>query len=233
MKKSKRKTYNMFQNGAFMIRRAWRECKSVLAIVLGLILCGVAGSLLELFVIPAILEAVERGVSPMALAGQILWFTLGMAAVRALRGYLDANSLFGRIRVRSALALDLHMTFCRTSYPHIEDPDYLKRAEKAQKCTDGNNEAGEYIWTTLTELLTNVVCFIVYLLLLAQVGPWVAALCIGLAAAGYFAGEHIRAWRYRRRGEQAGFSTRRTMPSSAARMSSWPRTCAFSVWVPG
>ena len=64
MKKTKRKTYNIFQNCAFMISRAWRDCKSVLVIVLGIILCGVAASLLELFVVPAILEAVGRSVNP-------------------------------------------------------------------------------------------------------------------------------------------------------------------------
>lgn len=202
MKRPKQKTYNIFQNCAFMIRRAWTECKSVLVIALGLIFCGVAASLLELFVVPSILEAVERGVGPGALAGMIGCFTLGMVLVRALRDYLDANALFGRIRVRGTLGLDAHLAFCRTSYPHIEDPDYLKRAEKAQKCTDGNGEAGEYIWTTLTELLTNVICFAVYLLLLARVGPWIAALCVVLSAAGYFAGEHIRAWRYRHREEE-------------------------------
>ncbi len=200
--KQKKTAYGMWSNCAFMVSRAWRDCKSVLAIVLGLIFCGVAGSLLELFVVPAILEAVGRGVSPGEFVRMILWFTLGMTAVRALRSYLDANSLFGRVRVRTGLCLDLHMTFCRTSFPHIEDPDYLKRAEKAQKCVDGNSEAGEYIWTTLTELLTNVICFIVYLLLLAQVGPWIAALCVVLSAAGYFAGEHLRAWRYRHREEE-------------------------------
>ena len=203
MKKPKRKTYNIFQNCAFMIFRAWRDCKGVLWIALGIILCGVAANLLELFVVPAILEAVERDVSPGALAGMILWFTVGMALVRALRGYLDTNAMFDRIQVRSTLCLDLHMTFCRTSFPHIEDPDYLKRTEEAEKCVTDNNGGGEYIWTTLTELLTNVICFIVYLLLLAQVGPWVAALCIALSAAGYFAGEHIRAWRYRHREEEA------------------------------
>ncbi len=203
MKKPKRKTYNIFQNCVFMIRRAWRDCKGVLWIALGIILCGVAANLLELFVVPAILEAVERDVSPGALAGMILWFTVGMALVRALRDYLDTNAMFDRIQVRSTLCLDLHMTFCRTSFPHIEDPDYLKRTEEAEKCVTDNNGGGEYIWTTLTELLTNVICFIVYLLLLAQVGPWVAALCIALSAAGYFAGEHIRAWRYRHREEEA------------------------------
>ena len=203
MKKPKRKTYNIFQNCVFMIRRAWRDCKGVLWIALGIILCGVAANLLELFVVPAILEAVERDVSPGALAGMILWFTVGMALVRDLRDYLETNAMFDRIQVRSTLCLDLHMTFCRTSFPHIEDPDYLKRTEEAEKCVTDNNGGGEYIWTTLTELLTNVICFIVYLLLLAQVGPWVAALCIALSAAGYFAGEHIRAWRYRHREEEA------------------------------
>ena len=186
-----------------MIFRAWRDCKGVLWIALGIILCGVAANLLELFVVPAILEAVERDVSPGALAGMILWFTVGMALVRALRDYLDTNAMFDRIQVRSTLCLDLHMTFCRTSYPHIEDPDYVKRAAKASRCLGSNSDAGEHIWTTLAELLTNVICFVIYLLLLAQVGPWVAALCIALSAAGYFAGEHIRAWRYRHREEEA------------------------------
>ncbi len=195
--------YGMASNCAFMVRRAWRDCKGVLSVCAGIVFCGVAASLLELFVIPAILEAVERGVSPGALIGSILRFTLGMVLVRALRGYLDENAMFGRIRVRTALSLDWHLVFCRTSYPHIEDPDYLKRAEKAGKCLDNNEEAGEAIWETLTELLTNLISFVVYLLLLAQVGPWAAALCIALSAAGYFAGEHIRAWRYRRREEEA------------------------------
>ena len=195
--------YGMASNCAFMVRRAWQECRGVLAVAAGLVLCGVAASLLELFVVPAILEAVGRGVSPGEFVRMILWFTLGMAAVQALRAYLDANSMFGRIWVRSGLCLDMHMTFCRTSYPHIEDPDYVKRAAKASRCLDSNSDAGEHIWTTLAELLTNVICFVIYLLLLAQVGPWVAALCIALSAAGYFAGEHIRAWRYRHREEEA------------------------------
>ena len=206
MEKPKTKTqkpaYGIASNCAFMVRRAWRDCKGVLSVCAGLIFCGVAGSLLELFVVPAILEALERGVSPGAFVQMILWFTLGLVLVHTLRGYLNANTLFGRIRVRSALNLENHLIVCRTSYPHIEDPDYLKRMEKAAKCLDGNGQATEIIWETLTGLLTNLISFVIYLLLLAQVGPWVAALCIALSAAGYFAGERIRAWRYRHREEE-------------------------------
>ena len=194
--------YGILSNCAFMVLRAWRDCRGVLSVAAGLIVCGVAGSLLELFVVPAILEAAERGAGPGAFVRMILWFTLGLVAVRALRGYLEENALFGRVKVRSGLALDVHMTFCRTSFPHTEDPDYIKRMMKASKCLNSNQDAVEYIWTTLTELSTNAISFVVYLLLLAQVGPWVAALCIALSAGGYFAGERIRAWRYRHREEE-------------------------------
>ena len=195
--------YGMVSNCAFMIGRAWHSCKGVLSVCAGIVFCGVAASLLELFVVPAILTALERGVSTGELVWLIAWFTLGMVGVRALREYLDTNAIFGRILVRSGLCLDLHMTFCRTSFPHIEDPDYIKRIKKASRCLDGNDDAGEAIWKTMTELLTNLISFAVYLLLLCRVGPWVALLCAALSAVSYFAGERIRAWRYRRREEEA------------------------------
>ncbi len=202
MKQPKQKSYNIFQNCAFMIGRAWRDCKSVLWVILGLIACGVGGSLLELFVVPAVLEAVERGVSPGVFLRMLLGFALGMVLVHGLRAYLEENTLFGRVHVRIGLVLELHMAICRTSYPHIEDPDYLDRMGKASHCLDNNREAGEAVWQTLTDLVTNVISFVIYLLLLARVGPWVAALCAALSAVSYFAGEHLRAWRYRHRDEE-------------------------------
>ena len=108
-----RPAYGMASNCAFMIRRAWRDCKGVLSVCAGLVFCGVAASLLELFVVPAILRAVEEGAGPGALARLILWFTLGMVLVRALRAYLDENVLFGRVSVRSSLCLDLHLQIGR------------------------------------------------------------------------------------------------------------------------
>ncbi|MBD5133078.1 MAG: ABC transporter ATP-binding protein [Clostridiales bacterium] len=195
--------YGMASNCAFMIRRAWRDCKSVLAVALGITLCGVAANLLELFVVPAVLDAVGRGVTPMELVRMILWFTLGLVAVYALNTYLNENALVGRIHVRTGLSMEIHMAFCRTSYPHTEDPDYLKRQEKACESTDGNSNAGEEIWRTLTDLTANLISFLFYLLLLAQVGPALAALTILLTAVGYLAGTRIRSWRDRHREELA------------------------------
>ena len=77
--------YGMASNCAFMIRRAWRDAKSVLVICAGLIVCAVAASLLELFVTPMILDAVGRGASPGELAGLIAWFALGLVCVYSFR----------------------------------------------------------------------------------------------------------------------------------------------------
>ncbi len=209
MKKSQNKKearqkplYGMVSNCAFMVRRAWRTYKGVPIIAAGIILCGVAANLLELFVVPSVLEAVERGVPPLRLVRLVAYFTLGMALVHGLRGYLDANAIFGRISVRSTFCMDVHLAFCRTSFPHTEDPDYLKSAERAERALMSNRAATEAVWETLTELFTNVICFVVYLALLARVGPLVALLCIGFSAAGYFAGERFRAWRYQHKEEE-------------------------------
>ena len=195
--------YNMLQNSAFMVCQAWQKCKSLLAIALGLVACGVAGNLLELFVVPAVLEVVARGGAPWPMVRLVGLFTLGLVLVHALRAYLNENSLFGRIYVRCSLAQELQTAFCRTSFPHTEDPAYIKQVSKAQECTNGNSDAGEAVWRTLTDLLTNLVSFVIYLLLLAAVGPGIVVLTAVLAVAGYLAGERIRAWRYRHREEGA------------------------------
>lgn len=194
--------YGMASNCAFMIRRAWRDAKSVLVICAGLIVCAVAASLLELFVTPMILDAVDRGVSPGELAGLIAWFALGLVCVYSFQAYLNANTLFGRCYMRRMLAVDHNLLECRTAYPHIEDPDYLKRLAKSDRVLSTNREAGEAVWDTLTGLASNLVSFTIYLLLLSQAGPAISLLTAALAAAGYFAGERIRSWRYRHREEE-------------------------------
>ena len=195
MKNPKQKSYNMLQNCAFMIGRALRHCRSVLWIALGIIVCGVGSSLLELFVIPAVLKTVEQGAGPDELIRMILRFALGLIFVRSLQRYLDRNTLFGRIKVRTGLITELHLVVCRTSYPHIEDPDYLSRMEKASRCLDSNQEAGEAIWKTLPKAF-------------AARDRWISSTCPIFI----------------REGTPRGFSTMsRGVPSGRKGISSWGR----------
>lgn len=202
-KDAERPVYGAVSNCAFMVRRAWRDSKIVLVICAGLVFCAVAGNLLELFVVPAVLGTVERGASPAELVRLILWFMLGLVLVHSAQAYLQANAIFGRIQVRSCLSRDLHLAFCRTSFPHTEDEAYLKSMERADWPLANNRSSGEAVWGTMVELAVNGVCFAVYLLLLASVSPLVIVLTALLAAASHFAGRRARSYRYRHRQEDA------------------------------
>ena len=202
-KNAERPVYGIASNCAFMIRCAWRDSKIVLVILAGLVVCGVAGNLLELFVVPAVLGAVERGVSAAELVRLILWFTFGLVSVHSLLAYLQENAIFGRIQVRTRLTQDVHMTFCRTSFPHTEEDEYLKSVQKASRPLDTNRSSGEAIWRTMGDLATDGIGFAVYLLLLASVSPWVIVLTFSLAAVSFFVGRNARSYRYRHRKEDA------------------------------
>ena len=209
--------YNTGQNTLYMVGRAWRECRSVLYLALAVAAVGVAVNLLELFVVPTILQAVESAAEVGSLLKLIGAVSAAMLAVYCLQTYLNANVMFGRVRIRANLSNEVHLKFCRTAYPHIEDPEFLAWTERASRPTQGNSDAAEAIWTTLTDLAVNAVSFAFYLLLLASVSPLILAVTAATALAGYLAGTRIRQWRYRRREEQAAIEHRLSYAAIRAR----------------
>ena len=182
MKLGKQKSFNMAQNCGFMIARAWRLNRNIVLGGAALIFCTVGSSLLELFVVPAVLESVGRGVRPGELAGMIVLFALAIAVVRAVKSYFQAEFPARGGHIRGTIASDIHLAFARTSYPHTEDPAYIKRHEKAQECTNSSWSAGQQIYETMQAVAANLICFAIYLALLANVGIGVALLSAALTA---------------------------------------------------
>ena len=99
--KNPKPKYNMGQNSWFMIKLAWtsREKK---VLVLGLLsaILAVALNLVNLYVSPTILSAVERHAPVSELLLTIAGFVLGIMLVSAASTYVNANTLYGRISVR-------------------------------------------------------------------------------------------------------------------------------------
>ncbi len=200
--KRKKPKYNPLQNSCYMAGRAWREAPLILPLAAGMVLAGIAANLLELLAAPAVLRSVERGDSPAALVRLVLAFTLAMILVYGGRAYLDANTIFSRVHLRLKLSSDVHSKFCRTAYPHLLDTDFLQKADRAMAPTNGNMDAGEAVWDTLTDLTVHSVSFAVYLLLLAGLEPVLLAVTVISAGASYWAGLGLRRWRYRHRKEE-------------------------------
>jgi len=181
----------MWQNSAWMIALAWREKeKKVLVLAVLVALFAVATNLVELYVVPSILGAVERQAPIGELAGTILFFVAALMLCRAGAAYLDQNVMYGRITVRLGIVSLLANKHLTTSYPNIQDETFLRRYAKAQSCTGGNDQATEAIWKTLSTLLQNILGFILYLLLLTAVHPMLFGLILVTSVVSYCIAKH-------------------------------------------
>lgn len=206
VKKEKRQKpkYNMWQNSAYMISLAWREKeKKVLVLAFLTALFSVASNLVNLYVSPVILSAVENRVSISRLIVIILTFVGLMMLCSAVSAYIGANTIYGRIQVRMAIVGALNRKAATTSYPNIGDEKFKKLCGKAGDATNSNNQATEAIWNTLTNLTKNVLGFIIYVLLLTSLDPWMLAVIIVTTLIGYFINKRLAEYDYRHRDEVA------------------------------
>ncbi len=199
-----RPKYNMWQNSGYMIALAWQRQKSILFFCLVTVVASVARSAAELLVVPAILNGVETAAPLQQLLGTILGFTAVLLLSAAIESYISTNTLYGRAGLRVHLADQVHCKFCVTSYPNTEDSTLLRKLENAVQVTRNNAAASEAIWDTLTDLLRNLVCFLLYLLLLFSLPPLLLVTVLATSVIGYLAGKRIQEWEYRHRDEKAG-----------------------------
>ena len=96
--------YNMWQNAWFMIKLAWTsEEKKVMILSLLSAVLAVALNLINLYVSPAILSAVERHAPVGELLLTIAGFAFGLMILSAASAYVNTNAVFGRISVRAVV----------------------------------------------------------------------------------------------------------------------------------
>lgn len=198
--------YHMAQNSWFMVKLAWTSGEKKV-LVLGLLsaILAVALNLVNLYVSPTILSAVERHVSATELILTIVGFVLALMLVSAASTYVNENTLYGRISVRCELINLLNRKATTTSYPNVEDDQFGKLLAKSGDCTNGNWTATEAIWTTLTTLTTNILGFLVYVSLLTTVQPLLILVILVTTVISYFVGNYVNGYGYRHREEEAEY----------------------------
>ncbi len=199
--------YSMWQCVGFMLATARRE-RELASPLLGLViaLATVGSNLVGLYLPPAVVDAVERGVSPGRLLATVALFVLGAMACAALRTYAVENQLFPNITIRSSILNMLNHKLGRTSYPNLSDGKLLALVSKARQACLGNSEASEAVWDTLTELTQNLAGFAVYLALLSTLKLWLVALVLATAVLGYLVNRELSGYAYRHREEEAALS---------------------------
>lgn len=202
-KKAPKPKYNLWQNTGFMLRTSRKYAKSVFPLCIVLALLSAGKSVAELLIAPAILNKIELSASLGNVVLTIAAFALVLMLLSGLRSYVDTNALFGRIAVRSqGIYLSISRKYAETSYPNLLNTDFLALGEKASAACSANSEASEAIWTTLTDLMTSCIGFVVYLALLTNLNLWLAALVAATTAVSYFASKRINEWGYLHRSEE-------------------------------
>ena len=88
-----------------------------------------------------------------------------------------------------------------TSYPNTLDSDFFTLQDKSMNACSSNQDSTEAVWKTLEGLLSNVICFVVYLLLLSNLNLWMVALVLATTVASYFARKNANEWSYKHREE--------------------------------
>lgn len=202
--KAARPKYNMWQNSRFMIKMAWTlgEKKVILLSLLSALL-AVALNLVNLYVSPTILSAVERHVSAGELFMTIAGFVLGLMLVSAASAYVNTNTVFGRISVRIEIADLLNKKAATTSYPNVDDDKFIKLLAKSRECTHSGGDAAEAIWSTLTMLTTNILGFLIYVSFLTSVCPLIILVILATTLVSFFLGNYLNGYGYRHREEEA------------------------------
>ena len=169
MKPTNDPKYPVFKSIGYMLKTAWNHGRSVLTMCLVIAATKIGLNLAQLYIAPQILGKVESSAPLGELFGTIALFSGVIFLLTALDSYWQEACTFSRVGVRTAIIDQINQKSFTTSYPNLFDPDRKAQLGKAMKETGSNSESTEYIWTTLTELLTNIGCFALYLVTLSRV----------------------------------------------------------------
>ncbi|MBR4942199.1 MAG: ABC transporter ATP-binding protein, partial [Clostridia bacterium] len=196
-KKTKPK-YNIWQNCAWMVGLAWKlKEKKVLVLCLLSAICTVALSLVSLFISPAILSVIEQKAPAGELLVTILVFTGLLMFFSAASRYISANTMFGRITVRTNLMISAAIKKGTTSYPNTEDPAFEDVFFKAGMAVSDNSSAAEAIWNTLTNIFVNVVGFAIYLALIASLHHVIVVSVLATSIPAFFLTRYLNGYEHR------------------------------------
>ena len=201
MKEKKKPKYNMLQNIWWMVKIAWKVRVRVLVFVVLTATLEVLYNLTQLYIAPEILKRVEEQVSFQELLLTIGVFAGALFLIVCLKTYIEEITQAPQIDVRSYIVTRVREKCNMTSYPNNFDEHFVQLREKAYRATDGNNEATEHIWTTLTQLLQNIIGFLAYMVILSHLDWLMITVVLVTCIVGFCVSRYVNNWRYQNRDE--------------------------------
>ena len=206
--KPQKPQYSTLQNSLFMLKLSWKYKKSVLIFCVLAALLYVAKSMVNLYITPAILVAVENGHAIERLLFTIGLFVASLCICDGGGAYLDSVMYYGRSYVRCQLVKMVAYKAETVSYPHTITDDTTKTAQKVmQNCMNGNGVALGF-WRQFTFFVQNTVGSLLFLGVLTTIQPVVALAVVATSVVSYFLGKRLNEWNYRRKDQDAAIHKR-------------------------
>lgn len=202
--KMQKPKYNILQNTAYMISSAWRfREKKVIFLSLSLVLLSVASNLVGLFLLPAVLSAVERGAAISAMLLTILGFVGATMLIRAATSYIGRNKTFGELTVRFHIVLQNTKKSATMSYQNFLSQDFLDKRKIANTATDGDSAAAQAIWDTLKDMAIAILCFLIYAAMMTAIEPVLLIVILITSLVSFFVSRYTTGYRDRHKEEWA------------------------------
>jgi len=196
MKAKGKQQYSLLQNLGYLLKRCWRVSKGFLVSLLTMALLQLGTNLIELYIAPIILQKVEQSVPLPEMLVTILLFTLAMLVSTAGWNYLKDTRCILLDPFYQDFFREGIMKSATTSYPNMLDTEFLRKQEQFRYALDGNEEetVPVAILTESGNLLTAVVGFGLYLMVLTGLNPLLLAVVIVTTALSFFVTKHINKW---------------------------------------
>ncbi|MCI6878698.1 MAG: ABC transporter ATP-binding protein/permease [Solobacterium sp.] len=190
-----------FRNIKWMIDIAYKNCKRVLLFCVLTANLEVLLNLTQLYIAPGIIKCVEQKTSIKVLLMTILAYTLDLFVINGFKKYIEENTLFARIEVRTKIIAMVSRKCNTTSYPNTLDANFIRLRDAAYFACEGNSEATEHIWQTLTMLLKNIGGLIAYLFILSSFDSFLLLVVILTCFISFFVSRHANNWHYANKAE--------------------------------
>ena len=195
MKKEK-PTYSTWQNTAFVLGMAWKNDKIVPLTIVAEIIMAVAIATLGIFLPAVVVEQITSGAYVQVLITTVLGFTLVLTILNALSTYVESTLRVRRTGMRMIFTNRIVDKILTTDYANLEKKEFNDAKSKAGENVSSNSVSTEQIYYTFTNLGTNMLGFVVYIVLLAAVNPFVLVITAATAVFGAVARQLAIRWRH-------------------------------------
>ncbi|MCL1986627.1 MAG: ABC transporter ATP-binding protein/permease [Firmicutes bacterium] len=201
---TKKPTYTTYQNTTYLLKSAWRWNKPTILLIIAQMTIIVAISTVWIFLPATVVERILSQATAQNLALTIAAFTAVLLILGGLQEWVQTFQPLYFQMFNTRTIFQIRDKVIDTDYANLETQEFTDSKAKAQSFMYQTNS----IFWHIQGIGTNILGFIVYLILLAAVNPLIVLLSAATTLSGLFARNWANRWRHRNDHIEAAFNKR-------------------------